>query len=424
MLKEPFFSAWSYLLDRFFCEKTALFYDCLIDDTGKAYDHLPSLDDIHRDEPNPNGWGTGMEDSVLSGGSVMDALVGAYAVSKDAGIKPLIDKIFSGMMRCADAAATQGFIARSVSPVDGISHYSNSSRDQYTHWVYAAVRLWDSPLCDEGQRAQIRRVLRDIACKCERDVTPENDYSLLRDDGKVGLVCTMWGDTVGPHERLRLPMFYVAAYHVTGEAHWREKYLSYRDTALRQSHGYEYETSLCYSVLQMQYSLRLCYDLDDDPVFRQGAWELLHEIAVFGEKKTVEAVCRLDQPALKNGMNFVYKPWRETAWRDLGVFGGKRYLNPDQNDEADNPIFYPLRSVGEAASLAALCPNRRVSDAVVEALCEAAKRVDYAHHHTYAPLLLVCGYCLCLENRLYHPPTVYKDSCPPAYNIPAQAKDL
>ena len=36
---------------------------------------------------------------------------------------------------------------------------------------------------------------------------------MLREDGTIGKVNKMWGD-IGPHEWMRLPMFYLAAYAV------------------------------------------------------------------------------------------------------------------------------------------------------------------------------------------------------------------
>ena len=79
---------------------------------------------------------------------------------------------------------------------------------------------------------------------------------LLRADGKESLVNTMWGN-LGPHEFLRLPMFYLAAFHVTGDKKWQTEYLKYRDEAIQKSHGFDYNASRSYCALQMAYSLRL-----------------------------------------------------------------------------------------------------------------------------------------------------------------------
>ena len=185
-----------FILDRFFCDETNLIYDFLIDE-GNAWHHLPKPEDINKQRPNPCGWGTGMEDCVLNGGSVLDGIVAEYSVTKNPKLKALSDKILKGMMLCATVSEDSGFVARGGSPFDGKSYYINSSRDQYTHWVYGAVRLFASPLSDEAQKEEIKKVIVAIAEKCLREVTPENDYNMLRADGKIGMVNKMWGDIWG-----------------------------------------------------------------------------------------------------------------------------------------------------------------------------------------------------------------------------------
>ena len=88
--------------------------------------------------------------------------------------------------------------------------------------------------------------------------------------------------------------------------------------------------------------------------------------------------------------------------KDLGIIGGKRYLNPGQNENTKvNGALYPIRGVGEAASLVALCPDYPISDELCETLAALAENIDYAKHHTYAPLLVACGYLLCTEKRAF-----------------------
>ena len=111
--------AWNFILDNFFSHKTNLLYDFLVRDCDDMLvGHLPSPAEINLQIPNPCGWGTGMEDSVLSAGSLLDAVVARYNVTKDKSLYSLTDNIFDGMMRCV-VDIDKGFIARSVSPVDG-----------------------------------------------------------------------------------------------------------------------------------------------------------------------------------------------------------------------------------------------------------------------------------------------------------------
>ncbi len=128
--------------------------------------------------------------------------------------------------------------------------------------MYAAVRLYRSSLSDGAQREQIRRELAAIADKCIRYVIPENDYNLLRADGKVGMVCKMWGD-IGPHEYLRLPMFYLAAWAVTRDGRHRERAEKYLHTAVKKTLDSQIVTDRYYTALQLQYSLRaVCEKID------------------------------------------------------------------------------------------------------------------------------------------------------------------
>ena len=52
--------------------------------------------------------------------------------------------------------------------------------------------------------------------------------------------------------------------------------------------------------------------------------------------------------------------------------------------------------------------SRLSGGAIAETLCETlaalAGNIDYAKHHTYAPLLVACGYLLCTEKRAAHLP--------------------
>lgn len=388
--------AWNFIFDRFYCHDTGLIYDFLIDG-GNAWHHLPLPEDIKKCCPNPCGWGTGMEDCVLNGGSVLDAIVAEHAVTKDGSLKEVADGIFKGLMLCATVSDDKGFIARGVSPADKKSYYINSSRDQYTHWVYGAVRFFDSPLCDGKQKEEIRSVLTALAEKCRREVVPENDYNMLRADGKIGIVGKMWGD-IGAHEYLRLPMFYAAAYHVSGDEKWKTLCDTYKYEALEKTKPFEPYKHNTYVLLQLQYSLRMMYDLSTESDFKTDCLDIMKSLAKYGEEKFFSAVERLKSCGK---LDFKYGKWNEVPWYDPGEdIGGYRYLNPAQSEWAENKSFYPLRAVGETASVAALCYERRISDQLSEILDMVADSVDYTCHYSYAPLLLYCGYWLLKENSV------------------------
>ncbi|MEE0929019.1 MAG: hypothetical protein UIG59_07480 [Acutalibacteraceae bacterium] len=382
-----------FIFDRFYCKDTGLIYDFLID--GKnAWHHLPSPEDVKRQNPNPCGWGTGMEDSVLNGGSAIDALVGHYAATHDEWAKKLCLELFEGMMLCATVSEHKGFIARSVSPADKKSYYINSSRDQYTHWIYAAVRLYDSPIADDAVKNKIREVLVAVAEKCLRDVTEENGFELLRADGKAGIVSKMWGK-LGAHEYLRLPMFYMAAYYVSGDEKWKCEADKYRFEALEKTKTFQPHKHSTYVLLQLQYSLRLMYDLCPEKNFKTGCLALMDYLSDYGENN-IPSVCKRLEGIGR--LNFKYKKWNVCCPIDCGEYGGYKYLNPAQSELKENTSFYPLRAVGELASLIALHPEKRVDPNLPKLLDRLADGIDYDEHYTYAPLLVACGYMLCEEN--------------------------
>ena len=394
MEKSIYASAWEVVFRRFFCPDTELFYDFVIDD-GNAWHHLPSVEDIKASVPNPCGWGTGMEDSTLNGGTLMDALVSAYALTGDGRIKEYADKVFRGLLRCV---GEDGFIARSISPFDKKSYYIESSRDQYTHWIYGALRFYDSPLCDEGQKAQIRQVLTAVADRCTRDVTQKNEYHLTRADRSIGLVCKMWGG-VGAHEILRLPMFYLAAYHVSGEEKYKNEYSKYIAEAVEGSASHRPESMRCYCSLQMQCSLRVVYDYD--PTLRETLLEIMKKNAEYGTKKAIFNSREFCKPEHQSNISYRFRKWDQVEPRNMGRFNGFDYINPAQSERKDNVAFYPVREVAEGAMVAAMCPEIRISEELALAVDNMASCVDFEKHSSiYAPLLLASAHISCKENMV------------------------
>lgn len=378
------------VFERFFCPKTELFYEFVTEEGGNAWTHLPSPEVIRRQIPNPCGWGTGMEDSVLNGGTALDALVTYYGRTGDGRVKPLADSLLRGLLRCADPET--GFVARSISPVDGYSHYIESSRDQYTHWVCAAVRFYDSPLCDAAQREDIRMRLAAIAERCERQVTEENGWHLLREDGTVGKVNCLWGN-LHLHEWLRLPLCYLAAYHVTGDLRWEHRYRQYRDEALASSRFTELPKYRMYCFLQMQYSLRTVYDLDPDEKLRSVLREIMEQLAEYGERIAVANSREYRKPCYRGALGDRFRTWDAVEPLRQGIFEGYNYDNPAQSENRMlYPTFYPVRDIGEGAMIVALCPDRAVSAELSEAVWGMAEVLAMLEPTTvYAPLYLWCA---------------------------------
>lgn len=393
--------AWNFILDNFFSHKTNLLYDFLVRDCEDILvGHLPSPAEINLQIPNPCGWGTGMEDSVLSAGSLLDAVVARYNVTKDKSLYSLTDNLFDGMMRCV-VDIDSGFIARSVSPVDGKSFYYDTSRDQYTHWVYAALRLYNSELATKEHKENIRKVLVAVAKRMELNVTFENDYNFLRYDNKTSIAGKMAGE-LGCHEYLRLPFFYAAAWYVSRDNHWFDMYMVCRDDAFGETISFDAKKygNRCYPVLQMQYSLRALYDIDPDLDFKNNVLYLLNKVAEsysdFAPKMSKNLCENIDAPE----NYYQYRPWNKVRMLYNGYIGERVYFNPAQSEMKENRGFYNIRNVGEAVSILALCPNYKFGEEQYNALKNLCDAIDYTKICNYSPMLLACGWWLLKEAEL------------------------
>ena len=389
--------AWRYLWERLFSESTNLFYDHTVSrENAGCTATLPTPDMIRADCPNPCGYGTGMEDSVLNGSMMLDAVLSRYRVTGEESMKPLADKLFDGLRKCASLPDAPGFIARSLSPFDGVSYYSNSSRDQYTHFVYSAYHFYTSALASEAQKQAIREILAAAAIRMETEVIPENDYELLRADGKHGIVQKMWGK-LGEHEYLRLPMIYMAAYKTTGDGHFREMYLKYRDEGLQKSLPVDYvKLGMGYPAMQMQYSLRFLYDTDGDPAFREGCRRLMERAAKVNTPAMLANAAKLSENPDRPEFYYVYRDWRNIHARFTDFVGGKAYYNPGQAHFPEN-YHYPIRNVGDGAMIGTLAGD--ASAQIKNALISLASALDYDRHYSSAPLNLVGAYWSLAENE-------------------------
>lgn len=385
---------------RYFCPKTELLYEFVVDEENNAWFHLPTPEHIKKSVPNPCGWGTGMEDSAMNGGCALDACISAYEITKNAQIIPCADAICRGLLRCSSGQRDKGFVARSVSPFDGKSHYIESSRDQYTHWLCSLVNYYDCEMCDHEMKDKIKTALINTAEKCVRDVTKENDYNMLREDGTIGRVNKMW-DGIATHEWTRLPAIYLAAYHATREDRWKKYYMIYRDEAIEKSSAHNPEAVWGYPNLQMQYSLRLLYNYDNDVAVKSKIKQIMEKIAVFSEKRSIEYSKEYCQEKYLDQLNFRFHKWNVVAPLRQGIINGYNYDNPNQSANKGNLICNMVREIGEYAITAAICPDYKIESRTISAVTNMAEKIDLKRHSSiYAHLLLPCAYAICLENKM------------------------
>lgn len=391
-MRKSVLTAWETVFKRFYCADTKLLYDYVTDVSEKGFHHLPTPEEIARCCPNPRGWGTGMEDSALNGGCLLEALISAYSLCKDEKLKALAKDIAEGLL----SLEQDGFVARSISPKDQKSFYPESSRDQYTHYVYSLFAYFKSELCDAKTQEKIKNSLVRIAKKCECDITPENEFHMLRFDGKIGIAGKMW-DEVSTHEWLRLPMFYMAAYQVSGDEHFKELYEGVVHEALEKSF-LPMKKMRCYCLLQMQYSMRLIFDCESDESIKTKLITLMRKNAETGTEMSLKNSLEYTKPEHKGEIAYRFRKFDALEPLATSVEHGECYYNTAQSEREDNPAFYPVRGVAEGAMMALLCPDFKKTDELLVAIENMSDAIDYNNHYSvYAPLLLSCAYILCKE---------------------------
>jgi hypothetical protein len=186
----------------------------------------------------------------------------------------------------------------------------------------------------------------------------------------------MW-DKIGTHEWLRLPMFYLASYVVSGDKKYYELYSVYRDDALENSRGHNPSIMRCYASLQMQCSLRFIYDYDRDEAVREKVLRLMEENALYGEKTAIANSMEFTKEEHKEELCYCYFPWDKAKTVNSGTFFGYTYINPGQNEHnPENPAFYPVREIAEGAIMASMCPTYHVSESLMNAVDNMAKCID------------------------------------------------
>lgn len=351
-LQDAWERAWSSL----YHPATSLFYDCL---TENGLQTLPAPEEIARQHPNPCGWGTGMEDSMLSAGAVMDILHLRHAAG-DQDAPEQAKAVLNGLILASTCHGKYGFFARSVCPFDGKSCYFNSSRDQFTLAVYAAWRAFRS---FPELRCDARDLLVNTARYCEKIITPGSDGNLLRLDGRPGLVSSVWH--AAAHEMLRLPMFYAAAWDATGDDHWKDLALQYAhpgaDATLKMNEEGLWWWDITVSQMQISLAVLTSIAIGDDALHQKYRKAMLltraHTLELFRKQlKEAEAFTgdwTVPAPDWRNcPMQLAQGP--DIPGKD-GVFEGFTYANPRRPAEF-HQVMESTRSLGNLLFALSLDP--------------------------------------------------------------------
>ena len=372
-LRDKAEEAWRNSWTRYYHERTHLFYDWVSShDPEKRLAHLPTPEEIARQYPNTNGWGTGMEDSTISAGVMMAMVCDRFDVTGDESLRQAAADIFAGMVLCSTLSTSGGLVLRSVSPIDGESYYIESSRDQYTHFARGFWRFAHSPLCTGEQRSAMARIITGLCQRLEQNVVPgETDYHICKEDGTPGMVDKMW--QVDCHEAARLPMIYSIGWYLTGERHWWEMYRRYAWPAARASVRVPLQMRTPYALLQEQVSLLPLYALENEDMALKAAWLGAMEF-VAGRIEASSWQC----------LN--YKPLDATCldmdWRHWPLHKAGTYQVP-VFPEACRAEAAALREPAEGQLAQLLCPHKPISQDQLALLKQTLAQVDYGRTITY-----------------------------------------
>lgn len=242
---------------------TQMFYDFAWADRG--FDLLPTPEEVARCFPNAAGWGTGMENPALNAGQHLAGVVLRHQLGNDPGAAAEARWLATGLLRLFDAASSPGFLPRGLA-LDGVSHYPNSSVDQYTMVLYGLYQYHESGIASAAEQQAIRRAWHHVLTRWEAA-----GWQDRREDGSAGF----FGDigALRPDRSSRLLAALLGGWALTGEERWHRAYLEKveEQNGARLNPGLPRASSPLYVADQNQVAWRLLADLEEDPI-RQAVY--------------------------------------------------------------------------------------------------------------------------------------------------------
>lgn len=295
----PADAAWERAMRTCWSAKTSLVYTCPPDKVKPAreFDDGPGYFHWRKGDPVKGTYGKGMGDCALICGTALSGLVDRWAVRPDAATRAAAAKVARGLLNLERLHGRPGFVARGICEEDGRSVCSQSSIDQYTHWVHGLFRYAKSGMADEACLRDWRRAIAEVAAFLQARCTPERNWNFGRFDGSDDPrgICTMWGPSLKAHAVARLPAIYLAAWDATGDRRWRDAYEAIADEALARSQGLADTKALygtpCYILLQAQCSFEVIAALERDPV-RLGKLRAAMRAAAADARRRVGVLAR------------------------------------------------------------------------------------------------------------------------------------
>ena len=380
--------AFEYTQKKLFSQKTKMLFDYVV--SGNEA-HFPTAAEINAYFPNPGGNSTGMEDGMINGATVLDACLIRYELDNDSRAAEFAKQIIHGMIHCAQTAETEGFIPRGVALEDCKTHYPDSSLDQYTMFLFAVHRYWNSAICTAVERNVIADICVSIARRAEKNIVPETGYNILNDRGEKSLVGTFWGPGLGNHEYCRLPMLYLLAYEVTHDLHWFNLYQGIREEAFQKllPMGRYYAM---YALQQMQSALLICYEVDPDEGWKERYLGVMNTVADYAQDLvdviwTKINACN-DKPMLHNSFrerNLV----PSFAFQNLGYSNAVLAV---MTNLSEIDTYYALQDGLQIAIITKLVPGRARNPKVFQLLERTYQKIDWSCYDGNQPIYFLQGY--------------------------------
>lgn len=386
--------ALDYIKNRVFNPDTRLVYDHC---HAKNMSHFPTPEEVEAVFPNPDGYSVGMEDGMINGGTMVDGVLLKYELFGDEKDLCFARELVTGMLDCAACAKSEGFVPRSVSAVDGKSHYPDSSIDQYTMFVFGLMRFIETGKATDYEKERIKNAIVSVAKRAEKNPAPENDFDLLREDGGKTLAGKIWGKNRGNHEVLRLPMIFAAAYKLSGDRHWWEKYEEFIDEGIERSLPMTDYWHL-YTLQQMQASIYVCKVCDENEERVKKLSDICDTVANYAVSKCGYV---LSQIRSLSNFNAPYKPFRECE-KDLisrkrfADVGFPEAFHPAREDAHE---FFTLQDAANIAVVVGFSKNVKANDAVMEVFLEGFDKIDFEKHERCVPVHFIDGYYRAFAKR-------------------------